>query len=263
MSVISAYSDGVPFLSFLAMNADGHVLISLNADEPVYAASTIKLAVLVAAMRQVDAGMLSLDQPVAVTDTFMSRIAGAGRFSFEPDETDLGLPPNGETVSLAECLERMIRVSSNAATNLVVERIGMPAVTESLALMGAGSSSFERLISDHAARDEGFSHAATAHDLAAIMNSIVTGALCGPASTAFMVEQLKNQAYPVIGAALPPGATWGSKSGWVDGIHHDVAFVGEPGEPDSYVLAVCTRGFGNEHAQAVIAAVARGVQLSH
>jgi beta-lactamase class A len=261
MSVISAYSDGVPFLSFLAVRADGIILASLNAHEPVYAASTTKLAVLVAAMREVDAGMLSLEQPVTVTDTFASRIPEAGRFSFDPDEKDLGLPPNGQTVSLGACLERMIRVSSNAATNLVVERIGMPAVTEALVSMGAESSSFERLISDHAARDAGFGHTTTAHDLVVIMNSIVTGALCSPAATDFMVEQLKNQAFPVIGSALAEGTTWGSKSGWVDGIHHDVAFVGEPGEPHSYVLAVCTRGFESEQAQAVIAAVARGVRL--
>ena len=41
---------------------------------------------------------------------------------------------------------------------------------------------------------------------------------------------------------MPDGVPFGSKSGWVGGIRHDVAFVGEPG-PGALVVAVCTRGY--------------------
>jgi len=58
-----------------------------------------------------------------------------------------------------------------------------------------------------------------------------------------MVDTLRGQEYPRIAEVLPAGTVWGSKSGWVPGIEHDVAFVGEPGSPDLRVLAVCTRGY--------------------
>jgi len=260
MPVSSAYSDGVPKLSYQAVDAAGRVLASARADTVFYAASTIKLAVLIAAMRQVDAGQLSLQQPVTVKDRFPSRIPGAGDFVFDPAETDLGMPPAGSTLSLAEALGRMIYASSNSGTNMVLELTGMEAVAEALKLCGAASSRLERLISDHAARDAGFTHETTAADLVRMMHTIVSGAAAGPAGTRFMLEQLRRQEHPVIGSALPGAADWGSKSGWVDGIHHDVAFVGTPGAAGSYVLAVCTQGYEQEQALEAIRSVASAVQ---
>lgn len=262
MTVSSAYSDGVPQISFLALGAAGRVLASRSPDTVFYAASTIKLAVLLAAARQVDAGRLSLRQPVTVKDSFPSRVPGAGDFRFDADETDAGMPPAGAAIELAEAMGRMVYASSNSGTNLVLELTGMDAVADALQLCGAESSRLERLISDHAARDAGFTHETTAADLVRIMRTIVSGAAASPASTRFMLEQLRRQQHPVIGTAVPHGTDWGSKSGWVDGIHHDVAFVGTPGEERSYVLAVCTRGYGQDEAMEAIRAVASAVHGS-
>lgn len=256
MPLTTPYSDGIPTISFVALDSAGQVVAASNPDTVYYAASTIKLAVLAATMRRVEDGTLALDQPVTVKDTFPSRIPGADAFTFDPDETDQGLPAPGQTVTLAECLGRMIHASSNAATNLAIDLVGLAEVDAALALCGAPTAKMERLISDHDARDAGFTHEASALDLARMMRAIVTGEVCGPTETAFMLEQLRRQEFPVIGTALGPDVVWGSKSGWVDGIHHDVAFVGEPAHPGSYVLAVCTRGFGESEAKTAIAAIA-------
>lgn len=259
MPVFSHYSNGVPGISYLAMDSGGQVLASRGPDDVVYSASTIKLAVLVAAMRQVDSGLLGLDQPVMVKDRFPSLIPGAGDFTFHDDEQDPGMPSAGNAVTLAEALGRMVFASSNSGTNMVLELTGMETVAEVLHFCGAKSSKLERLISDHAARDAGFTHLTTAADLVRIMRAITSGAAAGPESTRFMLEQLRRQEHPVIGAALPMGTDWGSKSGWVDGIHHDVAFVGPPGGPDSYVLAVCTWGFEQRQAVEAIESIAASV----
>jgi beta-lactamase class A len=259
MPVFSPYTDGVPAVTYLAMDYSGRVLASRRADAIVYSASTIKLAVLIAAMRQVDAGRLRLDQPVTVREQFRSRIAGAGAFTFEEDEVDRGMPPSGSTVSLEEALGRMVYASSNSGTNMVLELTGMDAAADALDLCGATSSKLERLISDHAARDAGFTHQTTARDLVRIMEAIATGSVATPQSTEFMLMQLRRQEHPVIGAELPPSTDWGSKSGWVDGIHHDVAFVGSPCEPGSYLLAVCTQGYEQGQAVEVIRSVTAAV----
>ena len=40
----------------------------------------------------------------------------------------------------------------------------------------------------------------------------------------------------------------------MDGIRHDVAFVGEPG-PDALVIAVCTRGYDEQAAEETLKAL--------
>ena len=52
---------------------------------------------------------------------------------------------------------------------------------------------------------------------------------------------------------MPDHVPHGSKSGWVDGIRHDVAFVGPPG-PDALVVAVCTRGYAETDAEELLRA---------
>ncbi|MBJ2119471.1 serine hydrolase [Arthrobacter sp. MSA 4-2] len=262
MSIVSDYSDGVPHISYCLITFDGEVIAESGADTPVYAASTIKLAVLIAALRAVDAGKLRLSQQLSSRLTFRSSAPGGGTFSFEqdPDETDDGMPPAGRPVSLREVLRRMIVVSSNEATNMAVELVGLDAVRGALAVCGASSSKMERLFGDLEGLAAGLTQQTTARDLTAIMSAIVTGRAAGRSSTRFMVELLRAQEYSLIGPALPAEARWGSKSGWVTGIRHDVAFVQPYGGTDpmgGFILAVCTRAYGEAEATTAIGALSR------
>ncbi|NJC21558.1 beta-lactamase class A [Arthrobacter pigmenti] len=255
MSVTSDYSDGVPHISFHLTTLGGKTLAEREADTVVYAASTIKLAVLVAALREVDAGRLSLDQPVTVRISFPSAAPGAGTFTCEPGEIDEGLPAVGRNMPLREVLGRMITVSSNEATNMAVDLVGLPSVNTALEVCGAASSKMERLFGDLAGLEAGLTQETTATDLATIVCAIVSGRAAGPESTRLMLEFLRAQEYGIIGPVLPAGADWGSKSGWVTGIRHDVAFVRPDGSDDGYVLAVCTRACEEESATAAITAL--------
>ncbi|PYI39247.1 serine hydrolase [Arthrobacter psychrolactophilus] len=259
MSIQSPYADGASSISFVALDWNGSVIASHNPDEPYYAASTIKLAVLLAAMRLVDTHKLDLTQLVTVRNTFPSRIPGAGNFTFDLVEQDNGMSEAGTDITLAQALGRMIYVSSNAATNMVIDLVGLDAVTEELQHCGTQYAKMERLISDHVARDQGFTHEASAHDLAIIMQHALAGTDYSASSTAFIREVLGQQEFPVIATQLPAHTVWGSKSGWVDGIHHDVAYIGEPGTESHLILAVCTRGFSHEQGANAISAVASSV----
>lgn len=255
MSVLSDYSDGIPHISFRLTTLGGQTLAERAADTVVYAASTIKLAVLIAALREVDAGRLSLDRPVTVRVSFPSAAPGAGTFTCEPGEIDEGLPAVGSDMPLREVLRRMITVSSNEATNMVVDLVGLPSVNSALGVCGAVSSKMERLFGDLAGLEAGLTQETTAADLAAILCAIVAGRAAGPESTRLMLEFLRGQEYGIIGPVLPAGTDWGSKSGWVTGIRHDVAFVLPDGREEGYVLAVCTRAYEEEGATTAIAAL--------
>ncbi|WP_026821015.1 serine hydrolase [Arthrobacter castelli] len=258
MPVLSDYSDGVPAISYCLLDPAGNILASRNAGTGFYAASTMKLAVLVAAVQEVERGGLRLDQQLISQDTFTSAIGGAGDFAFDPEEADPGMPPPGAKVSLNEVLRRMITVSSNEATNMVVELVGLDSINAALRNCGASDSKMERLIGDLPARGAGRTCDVTARDLTAVLHSIITGAAAGPVGTELMLELLRAQQIGIIGPAFPPGTEWGSKSGWVDGIRHDVAFF-QPANGSavgSYVLAVCTRAYQQDEADEAIQSIA-------
>ena len=255
MGRTGTHSDGVPIIAYCVRRAGGPVLAERSAAVPFYAASTVKLAVLVAVARALEAGTVTLEATLTSADTFASEAPGAPDFRIEPDDIDEAMPAPGTPMPLADVVERMIVVSSNEATNMVLELLGRDAVNAVLADAGAASSTFGRKYSDHAAAKAlGGSHRTTAGDLAALMSAVVTGALAGPPLTAWMTAMLGRQHDRQLTAHVPDGVPFGSKSGWVDGIRHDVAFVGEPG-PDALVMAVCTRGYEAPDAEEALRAI--------
>lgn len=259
MPIKSDYSDGVPVIGYCLADRTGRVLAERNADTRFYSASTIKLGVLIAVVQAVERGELALDQSVVAATTFNS--GAGGRFSFDPEDVDAAMPAAGTALPLHEVLARMVSASSNEATNMAVELVGFDAVNAALQRCGAPDARMERLIGDLEARDAGLTHEVSARDLAMVMGAILSGAVAGPELTALMLQWLSAQEHPVIGAELDAtsgGAVWGSKSGWVTGIHHDVAYVLPPGAHDGagYLLAVCTRGFAEQDAAEAIRAVA-------
>ena len=255
-----AESDGVPVISYMVADRDGAILAEREPDREFYAASTVKLAVLVAAMRAVDHGRLGLDQVIPSAHRFVSAAPDGGEFGPDPDDLDQGMPAPGEPMALREVLWRMVAVSSNEATNMAVGLVGLDAVAEAFALCGATRSAMQRLISDLPGRAAGLTHRVTARDLVAVMRAVITGTAASPASTAVMVSMLEDQEIAYLGDGLPAGTRFGSKSGWVTGIQHDVAFVAPSGDlaaEDTYVMAVCTRAYEQADATELIAAISR------
>ena len=116
-----------------------------------------------------------------------------------------------------------------------------------------------RGIEDYAARDVGLDNLITADDLARLLVALAEGRLAGPAATAACEETLLAQEYrDGIPAGLPPGVVVGNKTGWVDGVNHDVALVRSPGLP-AVGLAVLVSVPGTpEEREAGIAPHGRG-----
>lgn len=263
-----------PGVSYALLDARGAPLSGWDEDREYYAASTVKLAVAAALMFAVEAGSLTLEQQVTSRRRFSSRIPGAPDFEFALDgeESDPGLPADGTPVSLGWCLDRMITVSSNETTNLIIESLGesdvgaasptgvrgLEMVREACERLGVPGVRMTRLICDYAAKDAGFTHATSARDLARLMWAITCGDALSPPSRGRLLGLLRAQRFPIIATALPEGALWASKSGWDDGIRHDVALTGEPGSPGCRVLAVCTEGFAPHGAQQLIGVLVSG-----
>ncbi|MGN9775743.1 serine hydrolase [Micromonospora sp. H33] len=212
-----------------------------------YAASTMKVAVLVALHRAAEAGRLDLDSPVPVRNEFDSALPGAIRFSCAQhyDNDDAVWARVGGTATLRWLAERMIVRSSNLATNLVVDHVGLPALADVWARAGARHSVTGRGIEDFAARDAGITNLVTAADLAALLGGLARGAarpgpLAAPESCVAMLDTLAAQEHREdLAAGLPEGTRIALKNGWVRGVRHGAGVV-YPDDAPPYVIVVCT-----------------------
>jgi beta-lactamase class A len=215
-------------------------------DATHYAASTMKIAVLVALYRAAEAGRLDLNAPVAVRNVFDSALPGAPTFACDQryDNDDAVWARLGGCAPLRWLAERMIVRSSNLATNIVLGHVGLPAVAEAWALAGARHSVTGRGIEDLAAREAGITNLVTAADLAALLGGLAHGAqepgpLASPGGCAAMLDVLFAQEHrDDLAAGLPDGTRVAHKSGWVHGVRHGAGVVYPPDAPP-YVIVVC------------------------
>ncbi|MFY1703240.1 serine hydrolase [Micromonospora sp. WMMA1923] len=224
-----------------------------RADATHYAASTMKVAVLAALHRAAESGRLDLDAPVEVVNEFASARPDAPRFSCAPhfDNDQAVWARLGTGATLRWLAERMIVRSSNLATNILLDHVGLPAVARVWAAAGARHSVTGRGIEDFAARDAGIANLVTVADLAALLAAIATGAtrrgpLASPAHCAAMRDVLLAQQHrDDLAAGLPEGTPIAHKSGWVRGVRHGAGVV-YPDDAPPYVLVVCTTTEGRD-----------------
>ena len=92
---------------------------SVKGDRPGWAASVIKLPVLVAAAREIEEGRMSLGETLLVDH----------RFVLDPMDAVSRLPA-GTRLPVRDLLDHMICASDNEATNILADRIGIGRVNE-------------------------------------------------------------------------------------------------------------------------------------
>jgi beta-lactamase class A len=233
--------------------------VSVDPDSRHYSASIMKLPILVAAHRLAERGALDLDRPVRVHADFESRDPGH-RFTMDQDEDSdpATWAVLGDEMPLGELVHRMITVSGNLATNIVLDEVGIDEVA--LVLADAGCSertTILRGIEDYLARDVGLDNLITADDMAVLLVALADGRLSGPDATAACERTLRAQEYRNgIPAGLPPGLIVGNKTGWIIGVSHDVALVRAPGLPPVALAVLVSAPGTHEEREAGIARIA-------
>jgi beta-lactamase class A len=239
-------------LAEVCADLSGRTFIAHNPELQFYAASTMKVPVMIALFRRYDAGQLDLEQPVRVTSTFAS-VHDGSPFSIDADDVDEELAgADTEKRSVRELIERMITVSSNNATNLVLGLISLAEVQAAVTDLGAANTVIARPIGDRAAAAAGIQNLVTAAGLVTIMSAIATERAASPASCREMIDILTRQRHREgIAAGLPADVRSASKGGWITRLRHDVAVVWPPGA-DPYCHAICTRDLAEDAALAAI-----------
>ena len=251
---------GLEDLGISFFDAETTIQWSYNADSYFHAASTMKLAVLLGVFRQVARGELALDAPVHVRNRFTSIV------NQEPFMLDLGRDADpdvyghlGKSMSVRELAYWMITKSSNLATNLLVDVVGIPTIQLALDELDIDGIKVLRGVEDQRAFEAGLNNEVTANGLLKLLRLIADGKAYSEDACEEMLQIMLEQQYRSgIPAGLPKAARVAHKTGNISTVHHDAGIVYLDGRKP-YVLVILTSFAAETGRGAAVADVSRDI----
>ncbi len=199
----------------------------INEKEVFHAASTMKTPVMIEIFKQAARGKISLSDSIVIKNEFKS-IVDSSLYSLNPDDdSELELYNQlGSKKTLADLVYDMIIVSSNLATNIVIEYADAKKVTQTMHELGAPYIQVLRGVEDQKAYDSGLSNTTTAYDLMVIFEKLANGEAVNQEADKQMIEILLNQHFnEIIPAKLPKVVKVAHKTGSITGVQHDSGIV--------------------------------------
>lgn len=207
-----------------------------------HAASTMKTPVMVEVFKQVAAGTLSLTDSLVVKNEFKSIVDGS-LYTLDPaDDSEFELYKRvGTKITLYDLVYQMIILSSNLATNMVIELVDGKKVTQTMRALGANDMQVLRGVEDGKAFEKGLNNSVTAYDLMILYEALAAGTIVSPKACEDMIRILLDQRYnDIIPAYLPKDTKVAHKTGSITGVHHDSGIVFLP-DGRKYVLVILSR----------------------
>ena len=254
--------------------------VTVNPDLVFPMASVVKVPILYELYRQVEAGTADLDRRIAFEQRHM--VPGSGILQ----DLAFGLMP-----TLKDLATLMITVSDNAATDMVLEEIGVGRVEAAMRELGLASIAIPMPIRGILYNTVGLDAANPEHtyalyqqrtkenyidwncraygdvennvasprDLAALLADIERRATLSPGSCTAMIDIMRRQKYnTIIPLHLPSEATVAHKTGSLRGIRNDAGIVYAPGL--TYTIALCSKRLADPVAGAAgLALISRAI----
>jgi len=213
---------------------------SLQGDRWFHAASTIKVAVLLAVFRAADEGGLRLDDSLHVRNRFISMADGSPfHLSRDSDAMPELYKRIGRVAKISELAEGMIVASSNLATNLLLDYITVEYARNVLRNAQVDGVELRRGVEDHAAHEKGINNQVTANGLLMLLSAL-RGDFLSVKSKEQAIRILLEQRFDsMIPAGLPAHAVVAHKTGEISTACHDMGIVYLP-ERDPYLAVILT-----------------------
>ena len=142
----------------------------------------------------------------------------------------------------------MIIVSSNFATNLIIELVDAKNVSATMQQLGTKDIHVLRGVEDGKAFAKGMNNTITAHGLMILFEKMAKGETVTPAASQAMIDILLDQKFnDIIPAELPAGVKVAHKTGSITGVHHDSGIIFLP-NGKKYVLVLLSKNLKDEKA---------------
>ena len=225
--IISKFNNETGNFALAFKNLDDGKEILINENEIFHAASTIKTPVMIEFYKQLHQGKLSLEDTLQIKNEFKSIVDGTMYKLSEFDDSDKNTYNKlGQYYSINNLIYEMITISSNFATNILIDYIGANNVTKSMKEIGALNIDVLRGVEDIKAFELGLNNTTSAKDLLIIYEKLAKGKIIDNESSAIMIDILKDQKYDdIIPKYLPKDIEIANKTGMITGVHHDSGIV--------------------------------------
>ena len=190
-----------------------------DAHVPLPAASTIKVLVSAALWSAACAGRIDPGRRVRAGDAPVP--GGGGLLESMHPETEL---------TLAELDLLMLAVSDNAATNAVIDAVGMEAVNDLAAALGLEHTRLRRRMMDVAAAERGEDNTTCAADMVSLLCALARAdGIPILACRRVLAAMAQSHHTDIVPRYLPAAASRvvSSKQGELAAVRHDVALVDE------------------------------------
>ena len=236
--------EGIFAVAFQDLNTDETIL--LNVHEEFHAASTMKTPVMIEAFKQAESGRFSLDDSVIIKNEFYSIVdSSVYRLTASEDSEKTLYDKIGQKRSIVDLIYDMIIVSSNLATNQVIDIVDARKVTQTMRSLGAPKIEVLRGVEDMKAYRAGLSNSTTAEDLLVIYAKLANGKVVSRRASDAMIKILLDQKFnDIIPAHLPKKVKVAHKTGVITGLHHDSGIVFLP-DGRKYVLILLSKDLGD------------------
>jgi beta-lactamase class A len=234
-------------------------MFSHHGDRWFHAASTMKVAVLVALFHAAKTGHVRLEDRLHVRNRFRS-IVDRSIFRVHRDrDADAGVHRRvGRSMKLIELAEPMITRSSNLATNLLLEFLTPEFIQSTLTAGAIEGVRVVRGVEDSVAFDRGMNNTVTPGGLVSLFRLLRDDRLFSEPERRQMLDILFAQEFnSMIPATLPDSARVAHKTGEISTCTHDAGLVLLPGRRPYAVAILTEHPPGLDDTQKLVAKVSR------
>jgi beta-lactamase class A len=254
-------SSGAQALAVAVYDTETRTTFRRHADRWFHAASTIKVAILLGVYASIHHGWLLPHSRLHVRNRFISAADGHPfRVMADRDANPEVHAAIGKMMRVADLALHMIATSSNLATNLLLDLVGLETVQRALDELGIDGLDIRRGVEDESAFERGINNRVTADGLVQLLRRIADGRAYSSEISQDMLRILHAQEFRNgIPARLPSAVRVAHKTGEISTIAHDAGVVYPPGR-HPYVIAILTEWRADAGGRsATIAEVSRQV----
>ncbi|WP_017297765.1 serine hydrolase [Nodosilinea nodulosa] len=183
----------------------------LGGNQVFPAASTIKLTILIAFYQDLDAGKVSLNDTLVLRRDLLT--GGSGAMQYEPI---------GSHYSAKEVLKRMITISDNTATNLIIDHLGgIDCLNARFRSWGLQHTVMHNLLADLRG-----TNTTSAEDMVSLLAQVVEENLLSSQSQDQVLNLLRHTTIrSLLPAGLGPGANIADKTGDIGFLIGDAGLI--------------------------------------
>lgn len=214
----------------------------INEKEDFHAASTMKTPVMIEVFKQAKAGKFKVTDSILVKNEFKSIVDGSPYSMDIADDSGDGMYKMiGRNMTIYDLTYQMIIVSSNLATNILIDLVDAKNANESMRKLGAKDIKVLRGVEDQKAFDKGLSNTTTAYDLMLIFEKIAQNKVIDKKACEEMRKILFDQKFnEIIPEKLPKNVKVAHKTGSITGVQHDSGIIYLP-NGRKYILVLLSK----------------------